>query len=207
MSLADYLKSADSDMRRVRDVVNGIYAVFGGTAANTGNAYTLTPSVPIDRYSDGQTFRFFVAANNTGAATLAVSNAGAKSIRMGETGLALAADDLSTGYLYEAYYREADDRFYLSTPWVSGTGGGGGGGEVPYVGGTSDIRLAHQFVSTDGIASITRSSGRISNITFASGYELDITRDVDGTVLSWTDGTNTWTINRTGDEITGITVT
>lgn len=131
MSLGDYLRDTTSWMRRIADVVNGIYAVFGGTATNVSNAYTLQTAVPIDRYSDGQTFRFFVAANNTGAATLAVSNAAAKSIRMGETGLALVADDLSTGYLYEAYYRLADDRFYLSTPWASGTGGGGGGLTVP----------------------------------------------------------------------------
>lgn len=126
MSLGDSLRDVSGWHRKAADAVDLIAVIRGGIATNTGNAYVLTTDPIIDRYLDGQTFRFFVAANNTGAATLAVSNAAAKSLRMGETGLALVADDLSTGYLYEAYYRLADDRFYLSTPWASGSGGGGG---------------------------------------------------------------------------------
>lgn len=69
--------------------------LWGGTAAGTADARTITPTPAITAYAAGQVFRFVNgAAANTGAATLAVSGLTATAIRKGAGATALSAGDL-----------------------------------------------------------------------------------------------------------------
>lgn len=70
-----------------------------GTAGGTADALTLTPSPAITALAAGQRFVFIAgAANNTGAATVAIS--GLSAIAIQDDGSALSADDIVAGKLY-----------------------------------------------------------------------------------------------------------
>jgi hypothetical protein len=88
---------------------------WAGTAGGTANALTIFVSAPPTAYAEGQRFAFVVAANNTGAATLAVNGLGAKSIRRPD-GSTLAAGDLVAGTLVAVTYDGTN--FRLASAWV-----------------------------------------------------------------------------------------
>ena len=76
--------------------------IWCGTAGGTANALTINPAPAITAYVAGQKFRFIAAANNTGAATVAVSGLTAKGIQL--YGLELGANNIVAGKIYELDY-------------------------------------------------------------------------------------------------------
>jgi hypothetical protein len=88
---------------------------WGGTAGGTANALTLSIGGAPSSYAAGQRYAFVVAANNTGAATLAVNGLGAKSIRRPD-GNTLAANDLVAGTLVAVTYDGTN--FRLAWSWT-----------------------------------------------------------------------------------------
>jgi hypothetical protein len=88
---------------------------WGGTAGGTANALTLSVGGAPGSYAAGQRYAFVVAANNTGAATLAVGSLGAQSIRRPD-GSTLAANDLVAGNLVAVTYDGTN--FRLASAWV-----------------------------------------------------------------------------------------
>jgi hypothetical protein len=88
---------------------------WGGTAGGTANALTLSIGGEPGSYAAGQRYAFVVAANNTGAATLAVNGLGAKSIRRPD-GSTLAAGDLVAGTLVAVTYDGTN--FRLAWSWT-----------------------------------------------------------------------------------------
>lgn len=78
-------------------------SIWGGTAGGTADALTLTPTPAVPVYEAGQKFRWIAgAANNTGAATIAISGLAAKALQ--NDGAALSADDIVAGKMYEGIY-------------------------------------------------------------------------------------------------------
>jgi hypothetical protein len=88
---------------------------WGGTAGGTANALTLSIGGAPSAYAAGQRYAFVVAANNTGAATLAVNGLGVKSIRRPD-GSTLAAGDLVAGTLVAVTYDGTN--FRLASSWT-----------------------------------------------------------------------------------------
>jgi hypothetical protein len=79
--------------------------LWGGTAAGTADARTIAPTPAIAAYAAGQVFRFVNGgADNTGAATLAVSGLTATAIRKGAAATALDAGDLPADAAVEVLY-------------------------------------------------------------------------------------------------------
>jgi hypothetical protein len=91
---------------------------WGGTAGGTANALTISVGGAPGSYAAGQRYAFIVAADNTGAATLAVNSLGAKSIRRPD-GSTMAAGDLVAGTLVAVTYD--GNNFRLAWPWVPTT--------------------------------------------------------------------------------------
>jgi hypothetical protein len=91
---------------------------WGGTAGGTANALTLSIGGAPGSYAAGQRYAFVVAANNTGAATLAVNGLGAKSI-LRPDGSTLAAGDLVAGTLVAVTYDGTN--FRLAWSWTPAT--------------------------------------------------------------------------------------
>jgi hypothetical protein len=88
---------------------------WGGTGGGTANALTLSIGGAPGSYAAGQRYAFVVAANNTGAATLAVNGLGVKSIRRPD-GNTLAANDLVAGNLVAVTYDGTN--FRLAWSWT-----------------------------------------------------------------------------------------
>jgi hypothetical protein len=79
--------------------------LWGGTAAGSADARTISLTPAITAYAAGQVFRFINgAAANTGAATLAVSGLAATAVRKGEAATALAAGDLPADAAVEVLF-------------------------------------------------------------------------------------------------------
>lgn len=66
------------------------------SVGGSGNAITLTPSLPIDAYEAGQCFRFVAGSANTGAVTVAVSGLTTKAITKNGSN-ALVSGDIPAG--------------------------------------------------------------------------------------------------------------
>jgi len=90
----------------------------GSDAAFSSNAYTTTLPNPPSAYYDGMVVNFKVANNNTGAATLSVTNVtaatpnGAKSLQF-IAGTGLSANAIVANKIYSAVYSAVDDKFIL----------------------------------------------------------------------------------------------
>lgn len=84
----------------------------------TGNAYTITPAVPVAAYENGQVFMITVNRANTGAVTLAVGARPAVPVRKlnadGATFGELVANDWRIGEIHVVGFR--DNQFVLLTP-------------------------------------------------------------------------------------------
>ncbi len=81
----------------------GIY-VPTGSIGGTANAITLLPSPAIAAYTEGQSFRFIVASDNTsGTVTVAVSGLAAKPLQS-DRFTDVVVGDLVQGYMVEIYY-------------------------------------------------------------------------------------------------------
>ncbi len=79
--------------------------MWGGTAAGTADARTISPTPAISAYAAGQVFRFINgSAANTGAATLAVSGLTATAIRKGAAATELSAGDLPADAAIEVLF-------------------------------------------------------------------------------------------------------
>jgi hypothetical protein len=92
--------SAGTDSANVSQVQNSFGTFLTVTGTDTISA-SVSPSVAA--YAVGQSFKFLAAATNTGAATINISAAGAKSIvKNGST--PLVAGDLTIGSLYQIIY-------------------------------------------------------------------------------------------------------
>jgi hypothetical protein len=88
---------------------------WGGTAGGTANALTISVGGAPGSYAAGQRYAFVVAANNTGAATLAVNGLGAQSVRRPD-GSTLAAGDLVAGTLVGVTYDGTNFRLADAPP-------------------------------------------------------------------------------------------
>jgi hypothetical protein len=87
---------------------------WGGTAGGTANALTLSIGGAPGSYAAGQRYAFVVAANNTGAATLAVNGLDVRSLRRPD-GTTLAANDLVAGNLVAVTYDGTNFRLAWSS--------------------------------------------------------------------------------------------
>lgn len=96
--LGGFHQASAADVQRQ----NFVYATAGGTA----NAITLTPGVGLSSYSNGCSFEFRAAADNTGATTIAVSGLSAISIQKVSSGVltSLTAGDIKNGIVYRVTY-------------------------------------------------------------------------------------------------------
>lgn len=103
----DQKAQGDDHLRLIKTALKNCFAGFTGAILVTGtdggviNAYTLTPSNPIQAYSPRMIALFSPIVANTGAATLNISGIGNKEIRS-LTGAVLAANDLVPGVVYAA---------------------------------------------------------------------------------------------------------
>lgn len=76
---------------------------------------------------------------------------------------------------------------------------------VRYTGATADVDLGeHQVISTVE-TTINRTGDDVTSVDFSNGRSVTFSRS-GGQITGWTDGTYTWTIHRTGSQITSITV-
>src|SRR5262245_62150809 len=105
--------------------------INAGLTTGTGTAYVLTLNPALPSYVPDQQFAFRIHLTNTGAATLAVNSAGAKSLKKWSSGsmVDLAAGDLVAGMTVVAYYDGTV--MQVLTLGTAGGGGGGPGGGVP----------------------------------------------------------------------------
>lgn len=88
---------------------------WGGTAAGTANALTISPTPVISAYVNGQKFRFKTgAAANTTAATLAVSGLGVMNITTADGTVATIAGDLQPNQIVEVTYDSGTATFVIS---------------------------------------------------------------------------------------------
>lgn len=72
---------------------------------------------------------------------------------------------------------------------------------------TGDLR-GKDFIDTRSRTINYDGSGNVTSVEYVGGRTVIYTYDGGGDVVSWTDGTNTWTINYDGGgDVTGITVT
>jgi len=78
-------------------------ADWGGSAGGTADALTLTPGRALAAYAAGNAFHFLATADNTTAATVAISGFGAKSIKT-MSGAALTAGSIKNGSIYTIVY-------------------------------------------------------------------------------------------------------
>jgi hypothetical protein len=87
----------------------------GIVTAGASNAYTITSNQGVTAYVDGMRISFRADRNNTGAATLNVDGRGAKALRKISGGalVALAADDIVDGAIYDVVYASGDDVFVI----------------------------------------------------------------------------------------------
>lgn len=93
--------SAATDSATLGQVQAKAYA-WGGTAAGTADALTITPSPAIAAYAAGQRFSVLINATNTTAATIAVSGLAAKAIQ--KLGAALVAGDMTASDVADIEY-------------------------------------------------------------------------------------------------------
>ena len=77
--------------------------IWGGTAAGSGDALTITLTPALTAYANGQRFTLITAAASTTASTLNVDSLGAKSIKMPD-GSATVAESIESGQLLELIY-------------------------------------------------------------------------------------------------------
>lgn len=99
----------DDHIRNIKKGLKNSFVGFTGAILVTGtdggaaNAYTLTPAAPLAAYAQRMFAIFQPVTGNTGAATLNISGLGAKEI-VSVAGVALAANDLTAGRYYTAFY-------------------------------------------------------------------------------------------------------
>lgn len=99
----------DDHVRNIKAALRQSFAGFTGAIIVTGtdggaaNAYTLTPATALTAYTTKMLAVFVPTANNTGAATLNISDLGAKPI-LSVAGAALTAGDLTAGRFYSTFY-------------------------------------------------------------------------------------------------------
>lgn len=147
---------------------NFVFAVAGGT----GNAITLTFSVPILEYSQGLALEFQVSANNTGAVTINASGLGNRDIYKvsGNSLVPLSGGELVSGGIYRVTYDGS--RFILhSVPEVNQALPG-----MTLIGTRSGV--AHEYTGLDpsynhklvfrGITGATAKYIRVNNLTSLS---------------------------------------
>lgn len=135
--------TALTDGATMKNVQNGA-PMWGSTAGGSANTYTITLSPAITAYAVGQRFIFKVdaAKGATGASTLNVNGAGAKSIKKETTPDALGVGDMPAGHVCEVIYDGT--QFILVNPangnlvWSDWTPALGAGGAMTYTGTTID---------------------------------------------------------------------
>jgi hypothetical protein len=115
--------SAATDSANLGQVQAQAY-IWGASAGGAADALTISTSPAITAYAAGQMFRLVASANNTGAATIAVSGLAAKAIQ--RNGAALAAADIVSGKIYELLYDGT--QFQLSGSYATIPVSGGGTG-------------------------------------------------------------------------------
>ena len=106
--------SAATDSANLGQVQAQAY-IWGASAGGSADALTISTSPAITAYAAGQVFRLVASANNTGAATIAVSGLAAKAIQ--RNGSALAAADIVSGKIYELIYDGT--QFQLSSAFAT----------------------------------------------------------------------------------------
>lgn len=112
-----------TDYASIKNVQNGT-PIWCGTAGGSANALTLSCSPATTAYVAGQTFRFVSASANTTASTVAVSGLATKAIQA--NGMALVANDILSGKLYEitydgtAFQLVSDSNRTINNPTVGG---------------------------------------------------------------------------------------
>lgn len=92
----------------------GLYGIDGGSS---GNAYVVTPALPLPALQDGQRVLFWTSRPNTGAATLALGALGVQQI-LYPNGAALAPGAISAG-LNEAFWNAGLAAFVTRVPQAS----------------------------------------------------------------------------------------
>ena len=111
--------SALDEYASAADVIDQdlIYYVDTGAA----DAYVITPTTPaITAYEEGQRFVFRATNANTGASTLNVNALGTKAIQTPD-GVALVANMIIVGGIYEVTYDANGNRFVMTSPHSLGT--------------------------------------------------------------------------------------
>jgi hypothetical protein len=105
------VKDGDNLIRSLAGMLAQFYDDIGGvvTVGGTANAVTIVTSAVYASLATGMRFMFTAASANTGAATLNLDSIGAKAIRKisGGTDVALAANDILAGGVYELVYDAA----------------------------------------------------------------------------------------------------
>lgn len=87
---------------------------WGGTAAGTADALTISLTPTLAAYANGMVVRFVAGSTNTGAATLNVNTVGAIAFRRPDGTTALSAGDIVAGTVVEAVYESGSpNRFRL----------------------------------------------------------------------------------------------
>lgn len=113
----DAVSQGDDHLRLIKTALLNCFAGYAGAILITGtdggiaDTYTVTPSTPLLAYSPRMILVFSPSASNTGAATVNVSGLGAKEIRS-VSGAVLAANELSAGDIYAAFYDGTNFRLF-----------------------------------------------------------------------------------------------
>lgn len=113
MSTGDYVRGADLLSRNIAQVFDQVSFTWGGVSTGAADVQVLSPTIPMDRLVDGDTFHFTAGYTNaTTTPTLNVGKTGAKTV-VKVDGTALAAGDITAGTDYIATYHSSSDKWVL----------------------------------------------------------------------------------------------
>lgn len=126
-----------------------------GQLVSTGsaNAYAVRGARPVTGYSAGLFLTFFPNFTNTGAATLAYGDLGAKSIKKTGTPSALVANDVVSGTAAQVLFDATNDCWQLLNPQASTAANSNKLGGLP-LSSSGDRWGVVPFVHTDGVMEI-----------------------------------------------------
>lgn len=106
--------AVNDGVRRMMADIKEWWKQVGVVYTSSGtNTVTLTLTPTLGAYTDGQVFTFLAGGTNTGAVTLNIDTLGAKTVYAADGSSALAAGDITSGYIITVAYRSSLNGFQL----------------------------------------------------------------------------------------------
>lgn len=145
---------------------------WGGTAAGTADALTITPSPALASYDIGTNIKFLASATNTGAATINVNGLGAKSLKT-QSGAALAAGDITSGRVYTITYDGTNFTVVeLATPEAGSVTATKLAAEAVETAKIKDANVTRVKLATGAVAKVTMTGSKTGAYTATSSDDV-----------------------------------